>query len=182
MTRELRADHEPGVHHVWARGNGGQTIFLSDADRHRYLSLLGSNVERCDWSCLAYCLMGNHVHLMIETRRPNLSDGMQRLHGRYALEFNRRHKTYGHLFQGRFGSNRMQDEPQLLTTLAYVELNPVEAGLCAQPRDWPWSSSGALARGTPPRWLDIARVYEYLASRGGDPRARYRELLASPRT
>jgi hypothetical protein len=124
--------------------------------------------------------MGNHVHLMIETTEPNLSAGMQRLHGRYAADFNRRHKSYGHVFQGPFGSNRMEDERQLLTTLGYIELNPVEAGLCERSEDWPWSSSGALARGIAPRWLDVARVDGYLAARGGEPRARYRELIANP--
>src|SRR5688572_18935614 len=109
MTR-VRDDYEAGVHHVWARGNGRQSTFLETADRHIYLSLLGKCVERVKWSCLAYCLMGNHVHLLLETQRPYLSTGMHWLHGCYVRGFNVRHRRSGHLFEGPFGSNRMADE------------------------------------------------------------------------
>ena len=175
MTRQLRHDVEAGVHHVFARGNGRQAIYISDADRELYLRLLGATVMRLRWSCLAYCLMNNHVHLLIETREPNLSVGMQRVHGQYAAAFNRRNKSCGHLFQGRFGSVRIADDRQLATTIAYIAANPEEAGLCAA-ADWPWSSHSAMLNGTAPRWLDVGAVDSYLRAAGGDPRRRYREL------
>lgn len=164
---------------MWARGNGRQRIYLTDVDRFVYLRFLGQCVERLRWSCLAYCLMDNHVHLLLETCEPNLSLGMQRLHGRYAGDFNRRHRRSGHLFQGRFGSNRVTDDEQLLSTLGYIAANPVVAGLCDIADHWRWSSHGAIAAGCPPPWLDVAAVHAYLAPLGGDPRDRYRELVAS---
>ena len=73
-------------------------------DRRRYLKLLEDACERTRWTCLSYCLMGNHMHLLIETREPNLGNGMHRLHGSYAQYFNRRHGFVGHLFQDRYES------------------------------------------------------------------------------
>ena len=177
MARELRMDYEPGVHHVWARGNGRQVIYLADADRHLYLGLLGRCIDRMDWSCLAYCLMDNHLHLLIETRKANLSGGMQLLHGRYGGDFNRRHRRSGHVFQGRFGAKPMEDEQQLLSTLGYIAANPVDANLCGTPDEWRWSSHGALVRGAAPPWLDQPAVYRYLEATGGDPHDRYFELI-----
>jgi REP element-mobilizing transposase RayT len=173
MPRRLRDDVEAGVHHVYARGNGRQAIYLTDADRHIYLRLLGTAVERHRWSCLAYCLMTNHVHLLIETREPNLSVGMQRMHGRYAGDFNRRHRRVGHLFQGRFGSVRVVDDRQLAAAIAYIARNPVEAELG---EDWPWSSHAAMLNGVAPSWLDVPAVRAYLESAGGEAATRYREL------
>ena len=182
MSRDLRDDFEAGVHHVWARGNRRQLIFVENADRHIYLALLGKCVERAKWSCLAYCLMDNHVHLLVETERPNLSAGMQWLHGQYACGFNRRHRQVGHLFQGPFGSNRMADERQLISTIGYIALNPCAAGLCSDPSDWPWSSHAALEGGFAPPWLDVAELHRHLAPLGGDPRERYLELVAARAT
>ena len=84
--------------------------------------------------------MGNHVHLVVETPEPNLPAGMQWLHGKYARYFNDRHELFGHLFQGRYEAIRQATDEQLWQALRYVALNPVEAGLCRRPRDYPWSS------------------------------------------
>ena len=84
--------------------------------------------------------MGNHVHLVVETPEPNLPPGMQWLHGKYARYFNDRHELFGHLFQGRYEAIRQATDEQLWQALRYVALNPVEAGLCRRPRDYPWSS------------------------------------------
>ena len=92
MSRDPRDDFETGVHHVWARGNRRQLIFVEKADRHIYLALLGKCVERVKWSCLAYRHVDNHVHLLLETQRPDLSAGMQWLQGHYARGFNRRYR------------------------------------------------------------------------------------------
>jgi REP element-mobilizing transposase RayT len=106
MPRAPRDNFEGGIYHVFARGVVKQPIFRDDLDRRAYLHLLGTAVERFGWRCLGYCLMGNHIHLVIETPRPNLSAGMQWLHGTYADEFNKRHDRSGCLFQGRFGAKR----------------------------------------------------------------------------
>src|SRR5262245_15334685 len=144
MGYPARAEEEGAIHHVYARGNRRQVIFIDARDRLTYLARLRGVVERCRWSCLAYCLMDNHVHLLLETPTPNLGDGMRRLHAAYAQTFNARHGKVGHLFQGRYGNERVTSDAQLAATLRYIALNPVEAGLCADPRDWRWSSYALL--------------------------------------
>jgi putative transposase len=104
MARKPREETEGGIFHVFARGNRRQRIYLDDVDRRRYLRLLQTVVAEQRWRCLAYCLMENHVHLLVETPAANLAGGMQRLHGWYAESFNARHRHVGHLFQGRYGA------------------------------------------------------------------------------
>jgi putative transposase len=156
---------EPGaIHHVFARGNRQQAVFVDDEDRHTYLAILGSAARYCRWRCLSFCLMDNHVHLLIETPEPNLGDGMRRVQAPYARLFNERHDKSGHVFQGRYGSRRIRDDVHLITTLRYIARNPVEAGLCAGENDWRWSSHAMLAAGTAPPWLDAGRVRDFLAA------------------
>ena len=168
--RRPRDEFEAGIHHVYARGNWRQDIFRDDIDRARYLALLGSVVKVRRWSCLAFCLMSNHVHLLIETPEPNLGAGMQWFHGRYVRWFNGRHKKVGRLFQDRYGSQTVTSDAQLVVTLRYIALNPVEAGLCKDARDWRWSSYALLVEGIAPAWVDGARVRAYLAAWGADLR------------
>ena len=100
MARPLRLQVAGGVYHVVSRGNQRQNIFLDDGDRRRFLATLRSVVERLNVLCHAYCLMGNHYHLLLETPDANLSLGIRQLNGVYAQSFNRRHGRVGHLFQG----------------------------------------------------------------------------------
>lgn len=165
------------MQHVYARGNAKQLIYLDDVDRRMYLSLLAQAVQRYGWRCLAFCLMDNHVHLMLETPLPNLARGMQRTHGLYAQSFNRRHRRCGHLFQGRFGSVLVTSDAQFLMTVRYIARNPVEAGLCDDAAEWPWSSHAALLAGACPAWLDSARLLGQLGADGGDPLRRYADLV-----
>jgi putative transposase len=130
---------------VTARGNRRQGVFVDDADRERFLTMLETTVDRYGWACHAYCLMDNHVHLLIQTPTESLSQGMQWLLGCYAQGFNRRHGYDGHLFQGRFHSVLVASSWHLLELARYVALNPVRARMCATPRDWPWSSFRATA-------------------------------------
>lgn len=163
---------------MYARGNRRQLIFLDDTDRQTYLVLLGRVVARTAWRCLAYCLMTNHVHLLVETPEPNLGRGMQRLHGTYAQTFNERHGTSGHVFQGRFGAACARDEGHVWQAAAYIARNPVEAGLCSRPETWPWSSHAVVAgSATTPSWLDTARLLEHFHPLGGDPARRYLDAV-----
>ena len=169
---------EGGIFHVYARGNAKQAVYLDDVDRLTYLRLLGTTVTKRSWRCLAYCLMENHVHLLVETPNANLAVGMQWLHGIYARTFNERHGRVGHLFQGRYGAERIKTDRQLWAVLRYIGLNPVEAGLCERPGDWRWGSYAAM-RTAAPAWLDINRVYAFLAAAGDEPSLRYVELVDS---
>jgi len=138
MPRKLRENAPGTIHHVYARGVAGADIYRDDLDRQLYLRFLAEVSERFDWICLAYCLMTNHVHLLVETPEGNLAEGVQSLHGTYAQKFNWRHERAGHLFQGRYGATRITSDAHLHTATMYIVRNPVEAGLCANPGDWRW--------------------------------------------
>ena len=108
--------------------------------------------------------MPNHVHLLIETPLPNLGQGMKGLQGRYTQAFNARHGRSGHVFQGRFGAERVKGDRQLTAVARYIEENPVKAGLCNRPRDWPWSAVSALYEGMCPTWLNDQRLQTLLGT------------------
>jgi len=145
MARPLRIEFAGALYHVTARGNAQQDIYADDDDRQQFLSLLQHTVDRYDWYCHAYCLMGNHYHLLIETNSPTLSKGMKFLNGTYTQSFNRRHKRVGHVFQGRFKAILVQKDSYLLELARYIALNPVRAQIVRSAKDWPWSSYGATA-------------------------------------
>jgi putative transposase len=179
VPRKPREEVEGGVYHVYARGNDRRPIYLDDVDRRIYLAMLARTVRLTGWRCLAYCLMDNHVHLLVELVEANLAAGMQRLHGQYGQVHNRRHRRSGHLFQGRYGAVGVTSDAQLWSAVAYIVRNPVEAGLCSQPGAWPWSSHLATL-GRAPGWLDAARLLSYFDAAGGDdPSRRYTELTAA---
>ena len=153
--------------HVFARGNDRRLIYRDDADREMYLRMLRGTVKQQRWRLLAYCLMENHVHLVVETPQANLAVGMQRMHSLYAREFNARHRRSGHVFQGRYGAVPIKTDEQLAATAVYVAMNPVEAGLCTSPDEWPWSSRAAVSAGQRPDWIDVTRLVDLgLSGRG----------------
>ena len=100
---------------------------------------LGDVESRFRWVRRALCLMGTHFHYVVETPEPNLSAGMQSLKSLYAQLFNIRHGRVGVLFESRFNAKLIASEEQLVATRDYIAANPVRAGLCARPEDWPWS-------------------------------------------
>jgi putative transposase len=146
MARALRIEAAGLSYHVWARGSGRMDIYLDDGDRERFLELLGRTVTSHDLDCHAYCLMMNHYHMVITTNNANLSHAIQQVNSPYAQWWNTRHSRPGHVFQGRFGAQVVQDEAYLLTVCRYVVLNPVRAGVVSAPEEWPWSSYRATAR------------------------------------
>lgn len=145
MARPLRIEFPGALYHITSRGNAQGAIFLNDADRVRFLDLLNQVVSRYDWYCHAYCLMGNHYHLLVETGSPTLSKGMKYLNGSYTQSFNRLHKRVGHVFQGRYKAILVDKESYLLELTRYIVLNPVRAKMVRSAKDWPWSSYRATA-------------------------------------
>ena len=146
------------------------------------MAFLAQASYRRHWSCLAYCLMTNHFHLVVALRDETLSRGMHRLNGLYARRFNERYGHFGHVFEARFASEVVESEEQLLEALRYVVLNPVRAGLCSDPTDWPWSSFRATAGiERCPRFLAAARVRALFApgARGADLYAEFVRARAS---
>jgi REP-associated tyrosine transposase len=143
MARQPRPLIAGGVYHVYNRGVVKLPIFADTLDRIRFLRGLSEVVHRWSWTCLAYCLMGNHFHLVVATPGPDLDRGMQRLQATYAQAFNRRHGRTGHLFHARYGATVLEDEELTRYVVRYVLQNPVAAGLCRTAGDWPWSSHRA---------------------------------------
>lgn len=135
-------------------------LFRSERDACSFLDLVDHITEDvAEWSVIAFCLMPNHVHLVVEATVEQLSRAMHRLNGLYAQRFNRTHGYRGHLFQGRYHAKPIRDEAHLPGSVRYVLLNPVRAGLCSRPEQWRWSSYRACAGlETARSFLDLERA------------------------
>lgn len=155
----MRIEYSGAVYHITSRGNGRGDIFLDNADRRRFLELLGEVVRRFGWIVTAYTLMTNHFHLVIETPTPTLSRGMQWLNGSYAAWFNRSHGRWGHLLGDRFHAFLVEKESYYLELLRYVVLNPVRAKMVERPEQYEWSSYRATAGyEAAPEWLKVGEI------------------------
>ena len=132
----------PGVaHHVTQRGNRRLPVFFGDDDRRRYLALVAAGCTKAGVRCLAWCLMDNHVHLILVPSDPDgLRAALAEAHRRYTSAVNQREGWTGYLFQGRFASYPM-DDAHVMAAVRYVDRNPVAAGLVGAAGDWPWSSA-----------------------------------------
>ena len=157
MARPLRIEFAGALYHVTARGNAQAPIFLDDDDRIYFLNQLARAADRCDWLVHGYCLMGNHYHLLVETRENTLAKGMKYLNGTYSQRFNHSHGRVGHVFQGRYKAILVEKEAHLLELNRYVVLNPVRADMVHSAKDWPWSNYRATAGLIDkPDWLEVA--------------------------
>ena len=177
MARPLRLEYPGALYHLTARGNAQADIFRDDVDRELFLDLLGKEIRQQGWRCYAYCLMGNHYHLLIETPEANLVAGMRRLNGVYTQAFNRRHRRVGHVFQGRYKSIVVDKDNYGLALCRYIVLNPVRAGMVKRVSDWAWSSYRASAgKVAAPDWLDAKWACALLSARL--PHAAYERFVA----
>jgi len=165
MARALRIEYPGAVYHLMSRGDRREPIFGDDTDRVRFVETLGEACAKTDWQVHAYCLMGNHFHLVIETPNGNLVTGMRWFLSTYTARFNRRHKLFGHLFSGRYKSLLVDgsSDNYLPTVCDYVHLNPSRARLLQpkQPlRDYGWSSWPLYLQppAQRPTWLRVDRL------------------------
>jgi putative transposase len=165
----IREEEEGAIHHVWARGVKRQVLFRDEDDYERYIRMLATAVIRYGWVLLGFCLMPNHLHLLVETPEPNLGSGMQWLQSTYAISFNERWERLGdgHVFQGPYGSKRVRTDPYFLRVAAYVVANAASAGLCKRPQDWPWASLSVSRQRPRPRWLAHDLLCERLSPMTG---------------
>jgi putative transposase len=155
----------PGYpHHVTQRGNRRQQTFFSEEDYHAYIQLLTDARDAADVQIWSYCLMPNHVHLVVVPTRPDsLADLFKEAHRRYTRLINTREGWRGHLWQERFHSFVM-DEQHLLAAVRYVELNPVRAKLCRRAEHWVWSSALAHLNGTDDALVTVAPMLERISN------------------
>ena len=163
---------EGGYYHVVSRGVEQRAVYLDDADRRCFLELLGGVVERREWSCLAFCLMGDSAPPAGRDAgaRPPRRDAAVERALRRALD--QRYGRVGHLFRRLLYAARIKREAHLFATVRYVVLNPVAAGICADAVDWPWSSHREVVSIAEPAGCAVQELLElFAASFGGDPRS-----------
>ncbi len=178
MGRPLRILEPDGIYNVGSRGNNKETMFRDATDWMEFLRLLAKASVRFRWEGWAYCLMGNHFHLLVQLPHLGLSEGMQLLNAGYAVRTNARYKRWGHLVRNRFYSHQVESEEHLLELCRYVVLNPVRAGLCRSPADWPWSSYRATAGLEPPHpFLATDEILELFGADRASARASYRDFV-----
>lgn len=141
MPRYARSMSNTGIYHVMLRGNERKQIFVDDEDKQRFVDTLQYKCQKEYAVLYAYCLMDNHVHLLIGVINNKLDVLMKRISVSYVYYFNRKYKRIGHLFQDRFKSESVESEQYLLEALRYILNNPVKAGMVKSPFEYKWSSS-----------------------------------------
>jgi putative transposase len=181
MGRHMREWLPGSSYHIFCRGSNRQAIFLYDTDRTDLLDCLTRVVERYELTCLAFAFMPNHCHYLFKTSDTQLSRAMKELNGRYAQRFNRRYEREAHLFRNRFGAVLQETQEQLLWTARYIVTNPVKAGLCARPSEWPWSSYRATAGlDQPMPCLASQELLSYFADTPQEATLRYVAFVEEP--
>lgn len=187
MARAQRIEYAGAVYHVTARGNERRDIFRDDADRERFLRVLQESVIGFEVRSYLYCLMSNHIHLVVETPRANLCRFMHRLETAYTIYFNRRHRRSGHLMQGRYTARLVERDAYLLRLSRYVHLNPVFTAAMrsrmrgervAALRGYPWSSYPSyIGVGRPPDWLERGPILATIESNKAKQSRAYRRFV-----
>ncbi len=182
MARPLRIEYAGAFYHITARGNERKDIFKSIKDRKQFLSCLSAAFERYQAIIHVYCLMGNHYHLLLETPAGNLSQIMRHINGAYTTYFNTKRRRAGHLFQGRYKAVVVEADVYAQELSRYIHLNPVRAGIVANPEEYPWSSYASyISAKNPPEWLCRDMILGYFGKKLKDAQRRYREFVEAER-
>lgn len=140
MPRRARIHAESGIYHVMLRGINSQQIFEDEEDNIKFLNCLRKYKSECGFKLFAYCLMGNHVHLLMQEGAESLSQVFRRLGTGFVYWYNIKYQRTGHLFQDRFKSETVEDTRYFCTVVNYIHQNPVKAGICHRPEEYPYSS------------------------------------------
>jgi len=178
MARPLRIDMPDGIYHVTSRGLERRRIVRDDADRERWLVLLDRVATRRGWIVYAWALLDNHFHLFVRCPHGDLSAGMHDLNSGYAIGFNRRHRRWGPLFQGRFKGIIVEREYHYWELTRYIHLNPVRAGLAGDPEEYGWSSCRLFFNSRrAPAWLGWEEVLRPHGTTLRSARRAYRQFL-----
>ena len=165
------------THCVWAAPGH----FRDDLDRLEFLRELARATAKTKWKCIAFCLMTTHYHLIVNVEEGVLPKAMHAVNLGYARGFNKRHALRGHVQFRRYGSRRIHDDSDLLNTFKYLAKNPVEAGLCKRPAEWPWSTyAGTLGLSEPHSFVDVAPLLRCFTWPDVDPIAALRAHVEEP--
>lgn len=147
MSKKKRLWQQGAIYHITTRGNHRNDIFRDEEDFQMYLSILENNLiyySYLNYILVSYCLMDNHVHLMVKTDKEPLKRFMCRLNSMYTKYFNKKYNYIGHLFQATYFSELIEDDIQMLETSRYIHLNPVKANMVKTPEEYRWSSYNML--------------------------------------
>lgn len=152
-------DRNAGLFHIFTRCvYASPALYRDDLDRLEFLRFLARTTEKSGWTCIAFCLMTTHYHLVVGVEADVLPAAMHRLNLAYARTFNKRHTLKGRVQFRPYGASRIHREGDFLTRYRYVARNPVRAGLCAEAEDWEWSSFAGTLGGTPHSFIDDGRI------------------------
>jgi REP element-mobilizing transposase RayT len=178
MARPLRIEYPGAFYHITSRGNERRVVFKSERDRGKFLSYLGSATERYAAIVHVYCLMDNHYHLLLETPAGNLSQIMHHINGAYTTYYNTKRERSGHLFQGRYKAILIEADEYAKELSRYIHLNPVRAGMCAHPEEYPWSSCRYYGvERKAPDWLQRGFILDYFGKDFSVSMKRYRDFV-----
>ena len=178
MPRRPRIEGAGLIHHVTGHSLPGVDAFPDDTAYRGFLSLLAKTTVAFAWHVLAYCLLPNHHHLLVQTDEPNLGAGMRRLHGLHAARLNERHGRSGHLWRDRFHSRVVDSDRYAVQVAIYIDLNPVDAGITTSPGEWRWSSYRANAGlAEPPFWHRVDRLHAHVGAPPADAPSVYRRAV-----
>src|SRR4030043_1537352 len=177
MGRKPRIEYEGAFYHIITRGNQRQRVFKRDDDFQKYISLISFYKERYKYSLYAYVLMSNHVHLLIETRQIPLSKVLQGINQSYTMYYNRKYRTVGHLFQGRYKAILCDKDAYLLSLIKYIHLNPMRARIAKAAEDYRWSSHLIYCGKEKSEIVDTDRVLRMFSEDKSRARKLYRAYI-----
>ncbi len=179
MPRNARLRSKSGLYHVVMRGIDRQNIFYNDVDYQHFIDTLGKVKTEDRFELYGYCLMSNHVHLLIYEKSEEIPQIMKRIVTSYAWWFNMKYERSGHVFQGRYGSECVEDDRYLLTVIRYIHQNPVKAGMVDTAEDYRWSSIRAYYSGREYQssLTDIDFILEIFAPDKTEAISRFREHM-----
>ena len=162
MPRQARKKSKTGIYHIMMRGINQQIIFEDEEDNEKFISTLKTYEAVSGYKLFAYCLMHNHIHLLIKVENEELELIFKRICGSYAYWYNWKYRRIGHLFQDRFKSEEVEDEKYLLTVLRYIHRNPINAGVCDKIDEWKFSSYNEIISENS-QLIDTNYIYSIIA-------------------
>jgi putative transposase len=177
MARKTRAEVEGGLYHVITRGNDRRQIFHAPADYEKFLSLVAVQKTKLPFFLYAYCLMTNHVHLLIERQADTIGRIMHRLLTGYSQYYNRRYRRVGHLLQGRHKSILCQSDRYLAELVRYIHLNPVRAGMVQRPEQYKYSGHRAYLGLEAAGIVDVDPILRHFGAKKAVAREAYRQFV-----
>lgn len=168
MPRKARDQSPTGIYHVMVRGVARMDIFLDDRDRHRFLDTLKKVKQKQEYQLIAYCLMKNHVHLLVKEEKEPVSQCMKRIGVSYTQYFNNKYQRVGHVFQDRFKSQIIGNETQLISCARYIHNNPVTAKLVDDPAGYVWSSYKTYLSQRGSSLVDVAMLLQVFSQNNSE--------------